>query len=70
MLRLTFESDIAPADIPLGLKLKLARAVGASDFADCESLMEARAQAISELFQRLIEAPAQKARPDFAEIPH
>jgi len=70
MLRLTFESDIAPADIPLGLTLKLARAVGASDFAGCESLMEARAQAISELFQRLIEAPAQKARPDFAEIPH
>jgi hypothetical protein len=32
--------------------------------------METRAQAISELFQRLIEAPAQKARPDFAEIPH
>lgn len=70
MLRLTFESDIAPADIPLGLKLKLARAVGAGDFAGCESLMETRAQAISKLFQRLIEEPAQKARPDFAEIPH
>jgi glutamate-ammonia-ligase adenylyltransferase len=70
MLRLTFESDVAPADIPLGLKQKLARAVGAADFAACESLMDERARAISNLFQRLIDDPAQKARPDFAEVPH
>ncbi len=70
MLRLTFESDIAPADIPPGLKLKLARAVGTDDFGACERLMEDEARAISELFQRLIAGPAEKARPDFAEVPH
>lgn len=71
MLRLTFESDIAPADIPPGLKQKLARAVGTEDFAACERLMETVARAISELFQRLIADPALKARPDFGdEVPH
>ncbi len=70
MLRLTFESDIAPADIPPGLKQKLARAVGTDDFAACERLMEDVARAISEMFYRLIAEPAEQARPDFAEVPH
>ncbi len=70
LLRLTFESDIAPADIPLGLKQKLARAVGATDFEACERLMADVARAISELFQRLIAGPAEAARPSFDEIPH
>ncbi|MGE4063946.1 MAG: bifunctional [glutamine synthetase] adenylyltransferase/[glutamine synthetase]-adenylyl-L-tyrosine phosphorylase [Rhodospirillaceae bacterium] len=70
LLRLTFETDIAPADIPLGLKQKLARAVGAADFDACERLMEDTARAISELFQRLIAGPAQQARPSFDEVPH
>jgi len=70
MLRLTFESDIAPTDIPPGLKQKLARAVGVDDFAACERLMEDEARAISELFKRLIADPAERARPDFTEVPH
>jgi glutamate-ammonia-ligase adenylyltransferase len=70
LLRLTFESDIAPADIPLGLKQKLARAVGAADFDACERLMADAARAISGLYQRLIAGPAEQARPDFPEVPH
>ncbi len=71
MLRLTFESDIAPADIPLGLQRKLARAVGTDDFAACERLMDTVARGISELFQRIIAGPADSARPSFGdETPH
>ena len=70
LLRLTFESDIAPADIPPGLKQKLARAVGAADFEACERLMADVARAISDMFQRLIAGPAEQARPDFSEVPH
>jgi glutamate-ammonia-ligase adenylyltransferase len=71
VLRLTFEGEAAPSDLPPGLKQKLARAAGTPDFAACERLMDETAQAISEMFTRIIDEPAARARPAFGDdIPH
>ena len=71
MLRLTTEGELPDADTPLGLKRKLAATAGMPDFVTLESLMRETAMAVSELFQRIIDAPAEAARKKLGpEAPH
>jgi glutamate-ammonia-ligase adenylyltransferase len=58
-LRLTVGDDVAPTELPVGLKGKLAAAAGVSDFAALELRMSHTSSAISRLFHDMIELPAQ-----------
>src|SRR5206468_4148319 len=62
MVRLTTEGDVAVADLPLGLKNKLAALAGVADEKALEVLMAQTAQAVYELFDRIIAHPAATAR--------
>ncbi len=71
MLRLTTEGELPDADTPLGLKQKLAATAGMPDFATLESLMTDTAAAVSDIFQRIIDKPADMAREKLGpEAPH
>ncbi len=71
MLRLTTEEDVPAADIPEGLKVKLAATAGMPDFARLENLMSDTASAVYEAFQRIIEEPAAAARAKLGpDAPH
>jgi len=71
MLRLTSEGELPDADTPLGLKQKLAATAGMPDFATLESLMRDTAEAVSGIFQNVIDTPAEKAREKLGpEAPH
>ena len=58
MLRLTTEGAIRGNDIPLGLRSKLAKVVGAKDFSDLEGLATNTADSVSALFCKYIDGPA------------
>ncbi len=62
MIRLTTEGDVAPEELPLGLKQKLARAAGVADDGALEHLMAETARSVSALFDTIIAAPAVNAR--------
>ncbi len=71
MLRLTTENDLPNAETPLGLKQKLATSGGMPDFITLESLMRDTADAVSYVFRRVIDEPAQGAREILGpEAPH
>ncbi len=71
MLRLTTEGELPDADTPLGLKQKLAATAGMPDFVTLESLMRDTAEAVAEIFARIIDEPAQSARDRIGpEAPH
>ncbi|MSO73258.1 MAG: bifunctional [glutamine synthetase] adenylyltransferase/[glutamine synthetase]-adenylyl-L-tyrosine phosphorylase [Rhodospirillaceae bacterium] len=62
LLRLMTENELPTADMPLGLKQKLAAAAGMPDFVTLESLMRDTADAVSNVLRRTIAEPAQAAR--------
>ncbi|MHB1206618.1 MAG: bifunctional [glutamine synthetase] adenylyltransferase/[glutamine synthetase]-adenylyl-L-tyrosine phosphorylase [Rhodospirillaceae bacterium] len=62
MIRLTTADDVAPEELPLGLKQKLARVAGVADDGALERLMAETARKVSKLFERVIAAPAAAAR--------
>ena len=71
MLRLTTEGELPDAETPLGLKRKLAASAGMPDFVTLESLMRDTAAAVSDIFQRIIDGPAEAARKKLGpEAPH
>ena len=71
MLRLTTQGEMPGAEAPLGLQQKLAGAAGVPDFATLEDLMRDTAAAISAIFQRIIEMPAEDAKKKLGpEAPH
>ncbi|MBY0509852.1 MAG: glutamine-synthetase adenylyltransferase, partial [Rhodospirillaceae bacterium] len=71
MLRLTSEGELPDAETPLGLKQKLAATAGMPDFARLESLMRDTAEAISAVFQKIIDGPAETAKAKLGpEAPH
>ena len=71
MLRLTTEGELPGADAPLGLKQKLAATAGMPDFATLEILMHDTAAAVSAIFERIIEKPAEDAKKKIGpEAPH
>jgi glutamate-ammonia-ligase adenylyltransferase len=62
MVRLTTEGDVDVADLPLGLKTKLAALAGVADERALETLMAETAQGVSALFDRIITEPAAAVR--------
>ncbi len=62
MLRLTTEGELPDDSTPIGLKQKLAASAGMPDFVTLESLMRDTGAAISALFARIIDQPAEEAR--------
>ena len=71
MLRLTTEGELPDADTPLGLKQKLAAGAGMPDFATLENLMRDTSAAISDVFARIIDRPAEEARAKLGpDAPH
>ena len=71
MLRLTSEGELPDGDTPLGLKQKLAATAGMPNFTTLEGLMRDTAEAISAIFQTVIDGPAEQAREKLGpEAPH
>ena len=71
MLRLTTQGELPGTDAPLGLQQKLAGAAGVPDFVTLEALMRETAEAVSAIYQRVIEAPAAEAKKRLGpEAPH
>ncbi|MBD23967.1 MAG: bifunctional [glutamate--ammonia ligase]-adenylyl-L-tyrosine phosphorylase/[glutamate--ammonia-ligase] adenylyltransferase [Candidatus Marinimicrobia bacterium] len=62
MLRLTTNETIEEDEIPQGLKKRLAKALGVSDFSEVKRHMEETATAISALFYRIIESPVKNIK--------
>jgi glutamate-ammonia-ligase adenylyltransferase len=71
MLRLTTEGELPDADTPLGLKQKLAQTANMPDFATLEGLMQDTGKAVSAVFDKIIGAPAAKAKEKLGpDAPH
>lgn len=58
LLRLTAPDGVNEEDLPRGLRIRLAQAVGAVDFASLKQQMETTAARTVDAFDRLIDAPA------------
>jgi len=61
MLRLTVGEDFVEENATDGLRALLARAGGAEDFDDLKRSIAVTAEAVYEIFQAMIEAPAAEA---------
>ncbi|MBO6782435.1 MAG: bifunctional [glutamine synthetase] adenylyltransferase/[glutamine synthetase]-adenylyl-L-tyrosine phosphorylase [Alphaproteobacteria bacterium] len=62
LLRLTLEGPANPDDIPLPLQQLLADAAGRTNFEDLDTTLARTAEAVHQLYQQIIEVPADAAR--------